>query len=82
MDTQSAGPAGPAEVVRAFVARINTRDQEGLIALMSPPHVFIDSLGYKLPYAMAKNGWKQYFTMVPDYNEPMREKMRAAATPQ
>ena len=50
--------------------------------LLPPPHVFIDSLGYKLPYAMAKNGWKQYFTMVPDYNEPMREKMRAAATPQ
>jgi hypothetical protein len=34
---------------------------------MSPQYVFVDSLGDRFPYAMAHAGWKQYFTMVPDY---------------
>ena len=67
MDPRSSGPPNPPDVVRAFIDRINAHNTEGLIALMSPQHVFIDSLGSKFPYAMARDAWKQYFTMVPDY---------------
>ncbi len=61
------GPASPADVVRTFVMRINAHDVEGLIGLMSPQYDFVDSLGNRFPYAMAREGWKQYFSMVPDY---------------
>jgi len=67
MDPRSNGSANPSDVVRAFIDRIHAHDTEGLFALMSPQHVFIDSLGGKFPYAMAREAWKQYFTMVPDY---------------
>jgi hypothetical protein len=61
------GEPFPADVVRAFIVRINAHDSEGLLELMSPSYVFIDSLGQRFPYAMARDGWVQYFAMVPDY---------------
>ncbi len=35
----------PLELVRAFVGRINAHDVDGLAALMTEDHRFIDSLG-------------------------------------
>lgn len=67
MKPANSGATIPSDVVRAFIMRINAHDNDGLIALMSPTYVFIDSLGEKFPYAIARGGWKQYFTMVPDY---------------
>jgi SnoaL-like protein len=67
MDPRSGGAVNPTDVVRAFVTRINAHDNDGLRALMPPQHAFIDSLGNTFPYAKARDGWRQYFTMVPDY---------------
>lgn len=60
-------PATPADVVRTFVMRINAHDADGLVALMSAQYAFIDSLGNSFPYATAREGWKRYFSIVPDY---------------
>jgi hypothetical protein len=67
MDPRPGGQVSPPDAVRAFVERINAHDNDGLIALMSPRYAFIDSLGNKFPYAKARDGWRHYFTMVPDY---------------
>ena len=55
------------DVVDKFVDRINAHDIEGLISLMSPDHVFVDSLGEKATRPAIESGWRQYFAMVPDY---------------
>jgi ketosteroid isomerase-like protein len=58
----------PLDVVRAFVGRINARDVDGLAALMTEDHRFIDSLGQVVSGREAmRAGWRQYFAMVPDY---------------
>jgi ketosteroid isomerase-like protein len=67
MERKGGSAISPTDVVRTFVMRINAHDNAGLTALMSPQYEFIDSLGNKLPYAMASEGWKHYFAMVPDY---------------
>jgi len=54
-------------VVEKFVDRINEHDVEGLAALMSPDHVFTDSLGNNFPRPDIETGWRQYFATVPDY---------------
>jgi ketosteroid isomerase-like protein len=55
------------EVAIRFVQRINAHDKEGLVALMTPSHIFIDSLGYSTRRPEIEDGWRQYFEMVPDY---------------
>jgi ketosteroid isomerase-like protein len=57
----------PAEVALKFAENINDHDVDSLIALMTPDHTFVDSLGEKFARPMIENGWKQYFAMVPDY---------------
>jgi uncharacterized protein (TIGR02246 family) len=58
----------PLEVARAFVDRINTRDVDGLAALMTDDHRFIDSLGQVIAGRdTMRAGWSMYFRMVPDY---------------
>jgi len=54
-------------VAQRFVKAINGHDVDGLTKLMSSDHVFIDSLGNRLPASAMRAGWQQYFTMVPDY---------------
>src|ERR1700694_1924433 len=65
--TNVASASGSLEVAREFVKRINAHDVEALVALMSPNYVFADSLGNEFPSATAREGCKQYFSMVPDY---------------
>ncbi len=55
-------------IVRSFVERINAHDPEGLLALCSSDHVFIDSLGNTLTgYEALLHAWRGYFARFPDY---------------
>lgn len=58
----------PLQVAQAFVARINCQNVDGLAALMTEDHRFIDSLGeIAAGRETMRQGWKYYFAMVPDY---------------
>jgi ketosteroid isomerase-like protein len=60
--------AGPIATVLAFEKKINIGDVEGIVALMAPDGVFIDSLGAKITgHTNLRQAWTQYFHMVPDY---------------
>ncbi len=57
-----------AEVALRFVDRINAHDIEGLAALLTLDHRFVDSLGAESRgRGTLRSGWQQYFRMVPDY---------------
>jgi hypothetical protein len=56
------------EVVLAFIDRINAHDVEGLGALMSDDHTFIDAHGNQVSGREKMiAGWRGYFGMFPDY---------------
>ena len=51
-----------------FVERINAHDVDGLAALMTDEHRFIDSGGtVHAGRERMREGWTEYFRMVPDY---------------
>ena len=57
-----------ADIAQRFVERINAHDVEGLVALMTPNHRFVDSLGAATQgQAPLRAAWQGYFRMVPDY---------------
>ncbi len=56
------------EVALRFVDGINAHDIDGLVALLAPSHRFVDSLGGEaVGRETLRDGWRQYFRMVPDY---------------
>jgi ketosteroid isomerase-like protein len=55
------------DIALRFVERINAHDVEGLTALMTDHHAFIDSMGTKFLRPGIEGGWRDYFEMVPDY---------------
>jgi ketosteroid isomerase-like protein len=58
----------PSQAVLAFIACINAHDVEGLCALMSPDHRFIDSLGVSFHGREGmRTAWEGYFAWFPDY---------------
>jgi ketosteroid isomerase-like protein len=58
----------PLDVARTFVDRINARDVDGLAALMTDDHRFVDSLGRVMAgREVMRAGWAGYFQMVSDY---------------
>jgi ketosteroid isomerase-like protein len=58
----------PSDAVLSFVAAINRHDVTALGTLMSPDHVFVDSLGQRFAGRETMIvGWQGYFRMVPDY---------------
>ncbi|HEX4286949.1 MAG TPA: nuclear transport factor 2 family protein [Terracidiphilus sp.] len=58
----------PQSVTNAFVRALNRQDVEGMIALMSPAHRLIDSMGTVVEgLEKMRAGWVGYFKMVPDY---------------
>src|SRR5579863_3849687 len=58
----------PVDVAMAFVTKINEHDVDGLVALMTPDHVFVDALNTTFRGAdRMRQGWKGYFAMFPDY---------------
>ena len=61
-------------VAQAFVRAINRQDVDALASLMTPGHLFIDSLGnvFESREAM-RAGWAAYFRMVPDYTLAIEE---------
>ena len=67
---------GTSNVALKFVSRINAHDVEGMVSLMSRDHVFIDSLGNRFVRPEIEEGWRQYFTTVPDYGIAIESKLR------
>ena len=64
----AANTASPAETFGQFVTAINRHDVGALAALMTPDHVFVDSVGNRAQgVASMEVGWRGYFTMCPDY---------------
>src|SRR5208282_4821724 len=58
----------PVDVVLAFMERINAADVDGLCALMTEDHLFVDGLGNRMQgREMMRQGWAGYFRMFPDY---------------
>lgn len=60
--------SGPLEIAQVFNEMINNRDLDGLTAMMTEDHTFIDSseelhAGKELMVA----GWKDFFERYPDY---------------
>ena len=56
------------EVALSFVAKSNAHDVDGIAALMTPDHVFIDGLGSTFRGADSmRSGWKTYLEWFPDY---------------
>ena len=61
--------AGVTPLAELFVAAINAHDVEQLLALMTPNHRFVDSLGHVLTGRdQMLEAWRGYFAMVPDYH--------------
>ncbi len=58
----------PLELTQRFVERVNAHDLDGMAALLSPDHRFLDSLGTEARgRETLRQGWREYFRMVPDY---------------
>jgi ketosteroid isomerase-like protein len=61
-------PGIAADVAMTFVAKINAHDVDGLVALMTPDHVFVDALDNAFRGVdKMREGWKLYFAWFPDY---------------
>src|SRR5258706_15173302 len=57
------------ETILAFIDRINAHDVEGLGALMSDDHAFIDAHGSQVSGREKMiAGWRGYFEGFPDYD--------------
>lgn len=57
-----------ADIAAAFNARINARDLDGLVALMTEDHIFIDNAGGRVAGRDAcREAWHLFFGMFPDY---------------
>ena len=58
----------PAEILKIWLAAINSHDVPGLRAIMATDFVFVDSLANRIAGAdRMKEGWTAYFAMCPDY---------------
>ena len=56
------------DVALAFVERINEHDVDGLVALMTEDHCFVDGLAQVVRgREQMKMGWRAYFGWFPDY---------------
>ncbi len=58
----------PSVIFEQFVSAINAHDVAKLSELMTPDHLFVDSLGNRVQGATPmQSGWRGYFAMCPDY---------------
>lgn len=54
--------------VRAFIGRVNAHAPHEVVALCTPDHTFIDSLGVRLSgLAHLEQAWGGYFALFPNY---------------
>ena len=61
-------PPSPEEVVRRFMAAINARDLEGVLALMTDDHRFTDAAGASIAgREPLRAAWQGYFGWFPNY---------------
>jgi Ketosteroid isomerase-related protein len=61
-------------VAQAFIRSINRQDVDGLAALMTEQHRFIDSMGTLFEGRdTLHRGWTKYFQLVPDYTVAIEE---------
>jgi ketosteroid isomerase-like protein len=59
----------PVDVVLRFIERINAHDVQGMCALMSADHRFVDSLGEELRgREEMRRAWLRYFYLFPDFS--------------
>ncbi|MGE0543415.1 MAG: nuclear transport factor 2 family protein [Dehalococcoidia bacterium] len=59
----------PRSVVLAFVSRINAGDVDGIAALLTDDHEFIDTAGMSFRgRETLREGWAGYFQLFPDYH--------------
>ncbi|MBI2994412.1 MAG: nuclear transport factor 2 family protein [Gammaproteobacteria bacterium] len=64
----------PVDVVLRFVDAINAKDLQGIAALMTDDHRFVDSLGTTVAGAeKMREGWEAYLRLVPDFRVEVRE---------
>ena len=64
-----ANPSHAEATLHKFVERINARDTAGILALCTPDHVFIDSLGSTLSgHEQLEQAWSGYLSLFPDYH--------------
>jgi ketosteroid isomerase-like protein len=57
------------DIFQQFVAAINAHDVAAIAALLTPDHLFMDSLGNRVSVAAAMTaGWRGYFDMCADYS--------------
>ncbi len=55
-------------LLNAWITAINAHDVTALAGLMTPDHIFVDSLGNRVQGAKSMEaGWRGYFAMCPDY---------------
>jgi ketosteroid isomerase-like protein len=52
-------------VVLRFNERINARDLEGLVGMMTGDHFFVDNEGER--HEGMEEGWREFFSTYPDY---------------
>ena len=56
------------QTFRRYLTGINKHDVAAIAGMMTPDHVFVDSLGNRVEGAAAmESGWRGYFAMCPDY---------------
>jgi uncharacterized protein (TIGR02246 family) len=66
----------PIEIAYAFVEAINSNDPDRLANLMAENHTFVDADGTEhRGRDEMRRGWKQYFSMVPDFQIHVKEAM-------
>lgn len=64
----------PESVTNAFVRALNRQHIERMLALMSPSHRLVDSMGNLVEgLERMRAGWAGYFKMVPDYTLAIEE---------
>lgn len=64
----------PTEIAYSFVAAINTDDADQLAKLMTENHTFVDADGSEHSgREEMRKGWKQYYSMVPDFQIHVKE---------
>jgi ketosteroid isomerase-like protein len=68
MSLRCAAVEAPEAAVREFIARINVHDVDGIVALCTTEHRFVDSLGQVVTgREQLRAAWSGYFALFPDY---------------
>lgn len=63
-----------AETVALFVSAINRRSIDDMIAMMTPDHLFVDSMGREILGRLAmREAWLEYFRLIDGYRIEVEE---------